>query len=107
MNTHRHEQVSQDIARHAGVFLARESNPTPLITVTRAEMTPDLKRATIFLSVLPESGESHALEFAKRQRSLFRDYLRTKSRLHPVPFVDFEIDFGEKNRQRVDDLTRT
>lgn len=88
----------------AGEFLARESNRTSLITVTRADMSPDLKRGTIYISVLPESEEKKALEFAKRNLSEFREYVRSKSVLRYLPVFDFELDIGEKNRQRVSEI---
>jgi ribosome-binding factor A len=106
MNEHRHTQVQETVAHLAGSFFAREANPTPLITITRADVSPDMKRAIVFLSVLPESGEEQALHFARRQRSAFREYVAKEARLHPLPFFDFLIDEGEKNRQRVDELTR-
>lgn len=90
----------------AGEFLARESNRTSLITVTHADMSPDLKRGTIYLSVLPESEEQKALEFAKRNLTEFREYVREKSVLRFLPVFDFELDMGEKNRQRVSDLMK-
>lgn len=99
-------QVSEIIAHLAGDFLARESNRQSLMTVTRADISPDFKQATVFLSVLPESLEESALAFAKRERSAFRDYVKKHAKFHPIPTVDFEIDYGEKNRQRIDDLTR-
>jgi len=102
----RQTQVSQLIAERAAEYFARESNYLSLITVTRADMSPDLKEATVFLSVLPESAEASALDFAKRSRSEFRHFLTEKTRLARVPTIDFEIDYGEKNRQRIDDLTR-
>jgi len=102
----RNEQVAESIMHLAADFLARESNRESLITVTGSDMSPDYKNITIFLSVLPESAEEKALSFAKRVRTDFREYLKEKSKLHPIPTVDFEIDYGEKNRQRVDELTR-
>lgn len=102
----REVQVSLAIAQHAADFFARESAVSSLITVTRAEMSPDLKSAKIYLSVLPEMQEAETLKFAKRARSDFRMYIRAHSFLHPTPMVDFEIDYGEKNRQRIDELTR-
>ena len=106
MKDHRFVQVSETIAHRAADFLARESNRQSLVTVTRADMSPDMKNVTVFLTVLPESAEKPVLEFAKRSRSDFREFLKEKTRLHPVPTVDFELDHGEKNRQRIDDLTR-
>jgi len=99
-------QIAETIAHRAADFLARESNRLSLITVTRAELTPDHRRATVFLSVLPERAEAQVLKFAKRARSDFRRYLMEHTALQRVPLVDFEIDYGEKNRRRVDVLTR-
>jgi ribosome-binding factor A len=100
------EQLKQELMHLAGQFLAREASPQSLITVTRSEISPDNRYITIFISVFPESSEKAALDFCKRERSAFREYVIQKSALHFPPTVDFEIDFGEKNRQRIDDLTR-
>lgn len=95
------------MAHLAGEFLARESGVKALITVTHAEMTDNYKEAKIFFSVLPATMEAEALRFAKRARSDFHEYVRAHSNLHPTPTVDFELDYGEKNRQRIDELTRS
>jgi len=106
MASRREVQVAQAVAEHAADFFARESSVAALITVTRADMSSDLKRATIYISVLPQSKEEEAIKFAKRARSDLHSYIRAHSFLHPTPVVDLEIDYGEKNRQRIDDLTR-
>lgn len=106
MSEHRQEQVSQLLAHLAGDFLERESNRSSLLTVTRAELSENYKSIVIYFSVLPESEEKPALNFAKRQRTAFRDYVKKHSRLHPIPNIDFELDYGEKNRLRLDELTR-
>src|SRR3990167_8008694 len=106
MTSKRQIQVTEIIAHAAADYFARESNYKSLITVTRADISPDLKNAIIFLSVLPESEEQHVLHFAKRSRTDFRDFIKEKSRLKFLPNFDFEIDYGEKNRQLIDDLTR-
>ena len=109
MSDRRHSRVAEELAHMAGEFIAREAaNPSVsgLITVTRAELAEDYKNVTILFSVLPQTKEREALTLAKRARSDFREYIKKHSFLHPVPTVDFEIDYGEKNRQRVDELTR-
>src|SRR3989338_2816246 len=107
MGSRRQTQVSEVIAHMAGDFLARESAVKALITVTHADVSPSFKEVKIFFSVLPQTMEAQALKFAKRSRTDFRAYIKNHSRLHPIPVVDFEIDLGEKNRQRIDELTRT
>ncbi|HEY4487293.1 MAG TPA: ribosome-binding factor A [Candidatus Paceibacterota bacterium] len=106
MATKRRIQVGETIAHAAADYFARESNYESLITVTRADVSPDLKNVLIFISVLPESAEQNVLAFAKRSRSDFREYMKHKSPLKFLPTIDFEIDYGEKNRLRIDDLTR-
>lgn len=107
MPSKRQVQISETIAHCAADFLQRESNRQSLVTVTRADVSPDLKNVTVFLSVLPESSEEQVLHFAKRNRTDFRVYLKSHAQLKTLPNIDFQLDYGEKNRQRIDDLTRS
>jgi ribosome-binding factor A len=106
MGSQREIQLAEEIAHLAGAFMARESNRQSLVTVTRAEMSRDLKTVTVYFSVLPEKYEGPALNFAKRKRADFREYLKEHSVLRYLPVVDFALDVGEKNRQKIDELTR-
>lgn len=102
----RQTQVSETIAHRAADFFARESNRQSLVTVTRADVSPDLKNVTIFFSVLPVEKENDALHFARRNATELRNFLKQNTSLKFLPHIQFELDFGEKNRQRIDDLTR-
>jgi ribosome-binding factor A len=106
MASKRQIQVQETLAHLAADYFARESNRESLITITRADVSPDLKNIIIFLSVMPESYEENVLHFARRSRTDFRDYIKKHAAMKFLPNVDFEIDYGEKNRQRIDDLTR-
>src|SRR3954470_11650739 len=99
-------QVAEAIAHLAGDFFAREKAPGALMTITHADLSSSMKEATIYFSVLPATHEEETLKFAKRMRSELREYIKKHRFLHPIPTVDVEIDYGEKNRQRIDDLTR-
>ena len=105
MSEHRNIQVSEMIAQVAAEFVERESNRQSLITITRAEISPDFKKATIFFTVFPESEEAHVLEFMKRDRPDFREYFKKHARMKTLPRFDFEIDSGEKNRLHIDTLS--
>ncbi len=100
------EQKVEEILRHlAADFLQRESNRQSLITVTRVIISDKLREATVLITVLPEDKEQDALKFVRRQRNEFRESLKGKTRLQKLPRIDFDIDFGEKNRQRIDQLS--
>ena len=103
--TLRQEKVSENIKHLAAEFLQKESSGGSLITVTNTDISKDLKKATIFITVFPESSEKSALDFAKRKRSDIRNYIRAKLKMKTLPFLDFDIDKGEKNRQRIDELS--
>lgn len=101
------ERVAGLVRECAAAYISRESDRTTLVTVTRATFSKDRKNVTIFVTVLPEEKEEVALSFLKRHRSDFKHYLRDHAALKHIPFVNFELDLGEKNRQRVDELTDT
>src|SRR4051812_13650010 len=104
--SHRKMQISEALAHYAAQYLAVEAGRTTLLTVTRAQLSPDRKRATIFVSVFPDTEGQHALVFLKRHEYPFRDYLKEHSRLGGLPQIEFALDAGEANRQRLDELSR-
>lgn len=105
MSNLKKDRIEEEIKHLAGRFLSMESNPSSLLTVTGMRATRDGKQMTILFTVFPESFEKTALEFAKRKRSDFKEFIRNESRIARIPHIDFEIDLGEKNRQRIDELS--
>jgi len=103
----RQNKVGEELTHQAGQFLAANMRAGgALITVTRGSISPDLRNITIFVSVLPKSREVDMLKELKRLRTDFHDYLKDKTVLRDVPTVDFQLDLGEENRQRIDELTK-
>jgi ribosome-binding factor A len=102
----RQAKVANFIKELSAQFLERENNHTSLVTVTSCDVSSDLKRATIYITVLPDSKEKAALDFAKRKRGGLRDHLKKNMEVKNIPFIDIELDLGEKNRQKIDELLR-
>ncbi|HVY72821.1 MAG TPA: ribosome-binding factor A [Candidatus Paceibacterota bacterium] len=105
MEGNRNEKIQTAVHEVAAEFLAKEAGPQSLITVTRVMLSSDAKSATIFITVLPEKAEAAALDFAQRNRRELADFFRTKIRGAFPPFFEFKIDLGEKNRQRLDEIS--
>ena len=101
------DKIKEIIRELAAQFFSRESNRTSLITVTGIELLSHGTRATILITVLPESQEAAALDFAERQLSDFKQFVHDHSRLVRVPFFGVKIDIGEKNRQKIEEISRT
>lgn len=102
----RQDKVTEMMKELAAQFLQNESNHTSLITVTKADISSDFKRATIYVTVYPETAQESALNFLKRKRKGLKDYVKPKVNMKRIPFFDFDIDKGEKNRQRIYDLLK-
>jgi ribosome-binding factor A len=97
-------KLKDQIHKWAAEFLQRESTGQSLITVTDVKIGRYAEEATILFTVLPESKQDAALEFARRQLSEFREYINTKVKTGRMPFFHFDIDRGEKHRQRIDEI---
>ena len=102
MSANRNEKIIKIIKTAAADFMQRESNGASLITITNVVLSNDEKYATIFFTVLPVEKEAAALEFAKRMRSEFKEYVKSNTKIGRIPMFDFEIDLGEKHRQKID-----
>src|SRR3989344_8117121 len=98
MSDTRDEKIIKIIKQAGADFLERESNGASLITVTDIKLSNDGKYATILFTVFPEDKQDAALEFAKRMRSEFKEYVKKNTKLGRIPLFDFEIDLGEKHR---------
>jgi len=99
------EKTGEIIHRLAAKFILENSSTGSLITVTRVEISPTGKESKIFFTTLPENQEDTALKFLERKTQEFKRYVRDESRLGQIPQIDFKIDYGERNRQRLDQLS--
>ena len=97
-------QIALEIRSIAQDFFQRESSGASLITVTRTEVSADMKHGTIFITVLPEEKEAAALDFSKRMRSELRHKVMKRLPVKVIPFFEIEIDYGEKNRLHINEL---
>lgn len=104
MNT-RHEKAESALRDSAAEFLAREAGPQSLITVTRTMLSENGRTANILITVLPETMEEAALEFCNRNRAELGHFIEKRVRGLRIPHIEFLIDRGEKNRQRLDELS--
>lgn len=99
------EKLAEAVRELAAEFLARENGGQSLVTVTRVDITERERRAIVYITVLPREKEGSAVDFANRRAPELRTFFKQRSRMRMLPFVEFRIDEGEKNRQRMDELS--
>ena len=103
----RDEKLRELIRELAGDYFARESNRQSLITITAVEILKKGSKARLLVTVMPEQKEEAALSFMHRQLTEFRAHVMSKARLMRVPYFEVALDRGEKNRQRLDEVSKT
>lgn len=99
-------KVEQEVLGLVQDFFQRESSGLSLITVTRVDISADMHNGTVFITVLPVDKEDAAINFAKRMRTDMRKYVMKRLPIKVIPFFEVEIDYGEKNRQHIDEILR-
>jgi ribosome-binding factor A len=102
----RNEKIEEQVKEIAARVIERESNKTALITVTRVELFEKGRKAMLYISVLPETGEDSAVNFLKRKRADIRDAVKQQMNIRTIPFLDVDIDIGEKARRHIDELLK-
>src|SRR3989344_9292407 len=98
------ERIREALHHAAAEFLSREAGRQSLITVTGVRLNESGKSAEILMTVFPEEQEGPALAFANRKRFEFVEFFKSRVKGALPPRVEFLIDRGEKNRQRLDEL---
>ena len=99
-------KIEEIIKQVAATFILREANTDPMITVTRVDISPDLKRALIFFTTIPEDRQGDAEIFLKRSAGDFRHFLKKEAALKRIPHIEFMLDAGERHRQHIDEVMR-
>ena len=112
----RQEKVNSLLKDLAASFLSRESGmvSAALITITHIETPKDLspcgrsavgrKSAKIFISIFPENKEKETLNLLNEKKGELRKYIGSQIKMKFLPFLEFEIDKGEKSRKRIEEL---
>jgi ribosome-binding factor A len=103
----RHDRALSVLSTLIAEFIRNEANTNPLITLTRIDAAPDMKRAIVMVTAYPTEREDAAIIFLKRKGTDMREYIKKHGRLRHIPHLEFMIDYGERNRQHIDDVARS
>jgi ribosome-binding factor A len=92
----RSERVAEEIKKAASQIINNEiKDPrvSGLISVTKVEMTKDLRHAKIFLSIYGEESEKQKVfEGLKNAEGFIRKELAHRVRMKFIPEISFKID---------------
>lgn len=109
MSTNRMESVGRELQREIATIL-REEIDDPLIgfvTITGVDMSPDLKHARVYYSVIgSEEEKRESSRGIRRAAKYIRGLIAERMELRYVPTLRFEFDETPQRAQRIERLLR-
>jgi ribosome-binding factor A len=109
MNAKRPERVADLLLEFVSQLLRREINDPRIgvVTLTRSEISRDLKHARIYFSVLSgQEAKDEVLAGLKSATGFIRARIGKELKLRFVPTVDFVYDKAGDEAQRIEQLLR-
>ena len=107
---HRHERIGGEIRQEISAMLAGElKDPrlAGLATVTEVRVTPDLKRARVFVNVQgTDEEQENALAGLVSAAGFIRHELSERLRMRRAPEISFALDNSEEYGSRIEELLR-
>jgi ribosome-binding factor A len=107
---HRHERVAEEILHELGIMVAGElKDPriAALVTVTEVRVTPGLKHARVFVSVVGNEAEQNStIKGLVAAVGYIRHELAERIQLRRAPEIHFILDSTDEYAQRIDELLR-
>jgi ribosome-binding factor A len=94
--------VLREVVAEALERLADTDDRLRLLTVTSVDITPDLSRATVYLSSLP----APAIEALSEQRTELQRTIARQVRMKRTPLLVFESDPAVAHGLRVEEILR-
>jgi ribosome-binding factor A len=103
----RTQQVASNIERAVTQVLARGLNDPRvkgLITVTGVEVTDDISRARVSVTIMPEEHEALTMHGLRAATGHIRRETMKQVHLREMPTLEFVLDEGMKNQHKVMEL---
>jgi ribosome-binding factor A len=104
----RPERVAEEFREILAEEIPRLKDPrVGFVTVTRVEVGPDLRKATVYYTVLGENRDHRRTRAGLRSASShLRATLGSQVRLKYTPELEFEEDLGLQHLERITELLK-
>ena len=106
MTTRRQKKVASLIKGELSRLLVEEiqDSSSGLITITRVEMSPDLKTSHIYLSIFGGEQKETILELLDKKKGYLRKSIASKVKLKYNPLLIFSFDLNPDYEAKIDKL---
>ena len=91
----------------ADIIMYRLKDPRiGFVTVTGVDMSPDMKNARVYVSILKEEDRELTLEILNSSKSFIRSLLSKRLRMKFIPTVEFRFDTSIEYGYKIDKLLK-
>lgn len=108
-NNNRFNRVDEELKREISNIISFElKNPkvTGMISVTKAKVTPDLKYAKVYVSILNSKNVKETMANLKKSSGFIRTELAKRINLRITPELVFELDESLEYGARIDSILK-
>jgi len=109
MHPYKRSQRVSDLIREevADIIMYKLKDPRiGFVTVTGVELSPDLKQAKVFVSILKEEEREASLAALNSSRAFMRTILAKHLRMKFIPHLEFRIDSSIEYGFKIDRLLK-
>lgn len=99
------EELRKEIS-HIISFELKDPNLTGLISVTRAKITPDLKYAKVYVSILNAKSEEKTMKALQDSAGFIRTQIARTINLRITPQIIFEKDDSIEYGAKIDSILK-
>lgn len=108
-NENRLNRIDEELKKELSQIISFElKNPeaTGLISVTKVKITPDLKYAKVYVSMLNSKNEEKTLEALKQSAGFMRSLIAKRVNLRITPELVFEKDDSMEYGAKIDAIIK-
>ena len=108
-NENRLNRINEELKKEISQIISFElKNPdvTGLLSVTKVKITPDLKYAKVYISMLNSKNEEKTLEGLKQSAGYIRSQVANKINLRITPELVFEKDDSIEYGMKIDKILK-
>ncbi len=102
-------RINEELKREISNIINYEvtnSNVTGMISVTSVKISPDLRYAKVFLSILNSRNTKQTLAALKSSSGFIRSRIAAKINLRVTPELVFELDESMQYGERIDTILK-
>ena len=108
-NDNRVNRINEELKKEISNIISFElKNPdaTGLISVTKVKITPDLKYAKVYVSMLNSKSKEKTLEALKKSSGYIRSEIAKRVNLRITPELVFEEDDSMEYGEKIDKILK-